>query len=140
MHYFKQDLSTLLVAVIERHRDAFGRVPDEAAADRGYYSAANEKKLAELGVKQVSIPATGKVSRARAAHQAQSWFKRGQRFRAGSEGGISNLKRRYGLGRSMLRGHEGWSCWTGWCVFAHNLNIPARLKAKAAKPKGTKKQ
>lgn len=128
--------STLLVGVIERHKDIFGRAPDEAAADRGYYSAVNEKKLTELGVKYISIPATGKVSRVRAAHQAQSWFKRGQRFRAGSEGGISNLKRRYGLGRSMLRGHEGWSCWAGWGVFAHNLNVPARLRAKTLKRKG----
>ena len=131
--------STLLVGVIQRHKDVFGRVPDEAAADRGYYSTANEMKLGQLGVKYVSIPATGKVSRARSAHQAQPWFKRGQRFRAGSEGGISNLKRRYGLRRSMLRGHEGWSCWAGWGVFAHNLNIPARLKVKSLKSKGVTK-
>jgi IS5 family transposase len=35
-----------------------------------------------------------------------------QRYRTGEEGRISHLKRRYGLGRSRLKGHQGQQIWT----------------------------
>jgi transposase, IS5 family len=46
-------------------------------------------------------------------------------YRAGAEGRISHLKRRYGLGRSRLRGHAGASTWTGWAILAYNLDTLA---------------
>ncbi len=126
--------STLLVGVVDRHVQQFGKAPKGAATDRGYHSAANEKALKERGVEQISMPATGKLSKVRAEHQAQGWFKRLQRWRAGSEGSISNFKRRFGGDRSRLKGHPGASNWVGWGVFAHNLTkVPVLLASRAAR-------
>jgi transposase, IS5 family len=51
--------------------------------------------------------------------------KRLARYRTGTEGRISHLKRGYGLGRSRLRGHQGQQTWTGWAILAYNLDTLA---------------
>lgn len=51
------------------------------------------------------------------------------RYRTGAEGRISHLKRGYGLGRSRLKGQEGQRIWTGWAVFAYDLDTLAVLGA-----------
>jgi len=48
--------------------------------------------------------------------------KRQARYRTGCEGRISHLKRRYGLRRSRLKGHDGQQTWTGWAILAYNLD------------------
>lgn len=123
---------TLLVGVAERHIQQFGRAPEEVATDRGYHSAANEKALTAMGVEHVSSPACGKLSEARAKHQEEAWFKRLQRWRAGSEGSISYFQRKFGGDRSRLRGRGGASIWAGWGVVSHNLNKVAGLLAARA--------
>jgi hypothetical protein len=47
------------------------------------------------------------------------------RYRAGMEGRISHLKRRYGLQRSRLKGHTGQRTWTSWAILAYNLDTLA---------------
>ena len=47
--------SDLLTPSIEKHLDIFGGAPRVVAADAGFFSAANEAKAKELGVKRVSI-------------------------------------------------------------------------------------
>jgi len=47
------------------------------------------------------------------------------KFRVGCEGRISHLKRRYGLRRSRLKGHQGARTWTAWAVLAYNLDTLA---------------
>ena len=47
------------------------------------------------------------------------------RYRVGSEGRISHLKRRYGLGRSRLKGHQGARIWVAWGLLAYNLDTLA---------------
>ncbi|PRR75056.1 ISNCY family transposase ISMomu1 [Moorella humiferrea] len=79
------------------------------------------------GVKQVSLPRKGKISKARKAYQTQSWFKRLQRWRAGGEATISLLKRKYGLRRSLSRGYEGTITWVGYGILAYNLNRVATM-------------
>lgn len=52
-----------------------------------------------------------------------------QRYRTGEEGRISHLKRRYGMGRSRLKGHEGQKIWTEWGILAYDadtLDVRAR--------------
>jgi IS5 family transposase len=58
--------------------ELFGRAPSLAAADRGFFSVANESTAYQLGIKQVVLPACGRLSRARAAVQKKPWFRRGQ--------------------------------------------------------------
>jgi IS5 family transposase len=46
-------------------------------------------------------------------------------YRVGAEGRISHLKRRYGLRRSRLKGHDGARTWVGWGLLAYNLDTLA---------------
>jgi len=47
------------------------------------------------------------------------------RYRTGAEGRISHLKRRYGMGRSRLKGHHGQQIWTEWSILAYNADTLA---------------
>src|SRR5262249_21361478 len=47
------------------------------------------------------------------------------KFRVGAEGRISHLKRRYGLRRSRLKGHQGARTWAAWAILAYNLDTLA---------------
>ena len=48
--------------------------------------------------------------------------KRRARYRTGAEGRISHLKRRYGLRRSRLKANNELRTWTGWAIFAYDLD------------------
>ena len=123
----------LLLEPIKRHTERVGKVPREVAVDRGMASEANDLALQTLGVEHRSLPKTGKKDAAEQAREATSWFRRLQRFRAGDEGRISLLKRRYGWRRSRLRGYDRVKTWIGWGAITHNLTKYARLQiAKAA--------
>ena len=61
--------ATLLTTVVRGHRRLFHRRLEAVAADRGFYSKANEPRLRESGVKQVSILVRGKVNRERRLEQ-----------------------------------------------------------------------
>ena len=119
--------TSLLKPAVRGHRRLFRKRLKSVAADRGFYSRANERWLKEGGVKQVSIPVRGKASRERRTEQKQPWFRRLQRFRAGSEGRISLLKRKFGLGRSLMRGGNGTEIWVGQGIFVHNLWQAAKM-------------
>ena len=46
----------LLVPAVQEHQRHFGRVPRLVAADAGFYSRENEKKVQEMGVRWVAVP------------------------------------------------------------------------------------
>ena len=50
-----------------------------------------------------------------------------QRYRTGSEGRISHLKRGYGLDRSRLKGNEGQQIWDGWATLTYNAETYTTL-------------
>lgn len=123
-----------LEPALDHHQAQFGHVPTLVAADRGFYSAENERLATAKGVKHVVLPATGRVSAARRAHQKTRWFRRGFRFRAGLEGRIYVLQRDYGLDRCPDHGEAGLERWVGWGVLTHNLvQIGRQRRATAAK-------
>ena len=74
----------------------------------------------DLGVRNVVIPRKGKPGKARQATEHRSAFRRTVKWRTGSEGRISSLKRGYGWDRTRLDA-EGARIWTGQAVLAHNL-------------------
>jgi IS5 family transposase len=113
--------SELLVPAIETHQRQFGRVPRLVSADAGFYSADNEAQAHGMGVTRVSIPNRSTKSAERKKHQKQRWFRDGQKWRAGSEGRISVIKRRHGLDRSRYKGAAGIKRWVGLGVLADNL-------------------
>jgi IS5 family transposase len=121
----------LLVDSVKTHQERLGRTPHLVAADSAFYSIANERALAEMGVQRISMPNRGTKSEARRQKQKQRWFKEGQRWRTGAEGRISVLKRRHGLDRSRYRGQDGMEKWVGLGVIADNLISLGRLLVPA---------
>ncbi len=115
--------TTLLLPAIECHQQIFHRTPRLLAADAGFWSGTNRQAAELAGVTQVCVPATGRPSATQRQRQHQRWFRRGQRWRTGSEGRISLLKRRDGLNRCRYRGMSGIQRWTGWGVLAHNVHL-----------------
>ena len=114
---------------LDRHQAHFGRAPGIVATDRGYYSAANERDCATRGIRTVSIPKRGKKSATRMRYERRPAFRRAQRWRAGGEGTISRLKRKYGLHRSRYRGYDAVAAGIGLGIFAHNVRRWAQRQA-----------
>jgi IS5 family transposase len=111
------------------HQARFGRMPWWVAGDRGVSSADKEAVAKKEGVNRIVLPQKGKLSAQRRGYERQRWFRRGFRFRAGSEGRISVLRRRFGLGRCLEHGEAGLGRWVGWGIVTANLAKIAQAQA-----------
>jgi IS5 family transposase len=120
---------------LDRHMEAFGRVPELYGSDRGFFSEQNIASCAQEGVKVVCIPQRGgKKTPEREAYEKSADFKQGQRFRAGIEGRISVLFRGRGMKRCLAEGHERFELWVAAAVLANNLmNIAALLTRRPSR-------
>jgi IS5 family transposase len=110
-----------LIPALQRHKATFGEVPRLVAADRGFFSAANERGAEAQGVERVALPARGRLSRTRAERQKQRWFRRALRWRAGVEATISDLKHPFSMVRATYKGESGFKRYVGWSVITKNL-------------------
>jgi transposase, IS5 family len=110
-----------LAPAIARVKKRTGRPPRTVTADRGYGEKRVDDALHDLGVRTVVIPRKGKPGKARQAEQHRRAFRRTIKWRTGSEGRISTLKRGYGWDRTRIDGTEGTRIWTGHGVLTHNL-------------------
>ena len=106
---------------MERVISRTGKRPRTVTADRGYGEKQVEDALRDLGVRHVVIPRKGKPGKARQAAGHRPAFRRTVKWRTGSEGRISTLKRAYGWDRTRLDGTSGARTWTGHGILAHNL-------------------
>jgi len=104
---------------LDRHIALFDHAPQLAVADGGFASRSNERAAQDRGVRHVVLPRQPREMRSRAARAALRW-------RTGSEGRISALKRRHGLRRCRYRGLRGMQRWVGLGVLANNLLVLAR--------------
>jgi IS5 family transposase len=111
----------MLAPAIARITRRVGRVPRAVTADRGYGEHAVEHALDELGVRTVVLPRKGKPNAARREVEHRPAFKKLVRWRTGSEGRISCLKRDFGLARTRNDTIAGARTWCGHGIFAHNL-------------------
>jgi IS5 family transposase len=94
---------------IEGHRERFGRAPELLAGDRGLYSKEGEEAAKKAGIRRVALPQSGPLTKKRKEYEEQPWFKRAFAFRAGVEGRISVLRRKYALERCPYHGEDvGW--------------------------------
>src|SRR5437870_8251134 len=118
--------TTSWMPALEQHQAHFGRAPEMAAGDRGFFSAQNEREAEALGVKKVALPARGRLSAKRAQQQKRRWFRRGLRWRAGIEATISTLKHPFSMARATYKGGLGFERYVGWCVITKNLFSIAR--------------
>jgi IS5 family transposase len=110
-----------LAPAIERVITRTGQRTRTVAADRGYGEKQVDDDLHNLGVRTVVIPRKGKPSKARQAQEHRPAFRKTVKWRTGSEGRISHLKRDWQWRRTRLRSHTGARTWCGHGVFAHNL-------------------
>lgn len=115
---------------LEQHKDMFGQAPTLATADRGFFSAENERKAEDLGVEKVALPARGRLSETGAQHQKERWFKRALRWRAGEEATISHLKNPFSMWRAFYQGERGFQRYVGWSVITKNLFSLARWQER----------
>jgi len=120
----------LLIPAIESHQARLGRVPYLVAADAAFYSGKNEAAARAKGVKRVCVPNRSTKSPERKREQKKRWFRNGQKWRTGSEGRISVVKRRHGLDRCRYKGDNGMRRWVGWGVIGDNLLTVGNAMAK----------
>jgi IS5 family transposase len=120
-----------VVISLERHKRAFGDVPELYSSDRGFFSERNVTSCQQQGVKVVCIPQRGGTKAPeREAYEKSREFKDGQRFRAGIEGRISVLFRGRGMKRCLAEGRERFELWVAAAVLANNLMKIAALLAE----------
>ena len=95
-----------------------GISPREVALDGGFMPGPTNTALEQLAPKQVFIAGRQEPASKRTTRRLR-------RYRTGAEGRISHLKRRYGMGRSRLKGDEGQRIWTEWGILAYNADTLA---------------
>jgi IS5 family transposase len=123
-----------LPASVAHHQAQFGQAPHVLTADRSFFTFDNERCAQIAGVPTVALPRQGPLSPERRRFEHRPAFRRAYRFRAGVEGRISLLKRRFGLARCRYHGEAGMERWVGFGILAHNLrqisrSVPARCAA-----------
>lgn len=115
---------TLWEPCLVRHEQLFGGPPRLAVADAGFASAANIEIARAHQVRSIVLPRQRRERRPRAVRAALRW-------RTGSEGRISALKRRHGLARCRYHGLLGMERWVGLGVIANNLLVLGRASPRS---------
>src|SRR2546428_5759931 len=115
----RQSERALWAPALDRHIALFDRAPQLAVACGGFASRTNERAAQDRGVRHVVLPRLSREKRSRIARAALRW-------RTGSEGRISALKRRHGLRRCRFHGESGMQRWVGFGVIANNLLVLGR--------------
>jgi len=121
----------MLEPAIARVARRAGHMPIAVTADRGYGERAVGEALSTLGVRDVVLPTKGKPSAKRREVESRPEFQELVKWRTGSEGRISCLKRDFGWSRTRIDGLKGAKTWCGHGVFNHNLvKIAALMDAR----------
>jgi transposase, IS5 family len=124
--------SDLLLPGLAVHANLLGRMPHLVTADAAFFSLRNEAGARSRGVRRVAIPNRSTKSSQRKKLEKKRWFRNAQKWRTGSEGRISLLKRRHGLNRCRYKGQDGMKRWVGFGVIADNLINIGRALAPSA--------
>ena len=107
----------LLEQMTTRHEERFGKGSLKTVhADKGCRSKESEMKKIYQRVETVYVP-----SRLKDLHEPD--LVDSQKFRAGIEGAISCLKRRFQLAKTRKRGYKSFCSEIGEAIFCHNLRI-----------------
>jgi IS5 family transposase len=117
--------SKLALEMVERVSRIYNMIPCQAAFDGGFASKENLANIKELGVQDVVFNKKCGLEISQMA--SSSWVYRClSNFRAGIEGGISFLKRCFGMSRCMWRGLASYKAYTWASILSHNLLVLAR--------------
>lgn len=123
----RRDDTELLAPTLQAHKALFGGMPDVLAADKGFYKSTDQLDTLANDIETVSIGKKGRRNETETAREHTDAFIAGQRFRAGSEGSISVLKRAFKLGRCFFKGFRNYAASVGCAIFCHNLVLLTRL-------------
>jgi IS5 family transposase len=115
-----------LLPMIERQQAIYGRSPRQVAADGGYASLENVFAAKALGVSDIAFHKKRGL-KVEEMTRSQWVYKKLCDFRAGIEGNISCLKRRYGLSRCLWKGLEKFKAYVWSSTVAYNFMQLARL-------------
>jgi len=119
--------SQRFMPMLERHREHYGAMPRQVAADGGYASPGNLQAAKAEGVEDVAFHK--KRGLAIADMVKSQWvYRRLRNFRAGIEAGISCLKRAYGLARCTWKGLPHFEAYVWSSIVAYNLSLLARYQ------------
>ena len=111
----------LVDQTLEAHTNVFGEMPGVFATDKGFYESIKKIEELEKKIDTVSMAKKGRRTQAQTEREHSEAFRDGQRFRAGSEGTISVLKRVFKLNRCQFKGYKNFAASIGCAVFCHNL-------------------
>jgi IS5 family transposase len=111
----------LVDETLRAHKKVFHAQPDVFATDKGFYESMEKIGALEKNIPTVSIAKKGYRTQAQSQREHSEKFRDGQRFRAGSEGTISVLKRVFKLKRCLFKGFNHFAAAIGCAVFCHNL-------------------
>ena len=117
----------LLLPAIEAHKEMFGDYPEVLSTDKGFYESMKQIVSLEAKITTVSIAKKGRRNQVEYERETSEEFIDGQRFRAGSEGSISVLKRAFKLGKCFFKGFKNYAASVGFAVLCHNLVLLTRL-------------
>jgi IS5 family transposase len=117
----------LLEPALEAHKDLFRHYPELLSTDKGFYESMKQITGLEQKIAMVSIAKRGRRTREEYQRETSEEFIKGQRFRAGSEGSISVLKRAFKLGKCFFKGFKNYAASVGLAVLCHNLVLLTRL-------------
>ena len=95
--------------------------------DKGFYESMKQISSLEEKIAIVSIAKKGRRNQEQYERETTEEFIDGQRFRAGSEGSISVLKRDFNLGKCYFKGFKNYAASVGLAVLCHNLVLLTRL-------------
>jgi transposase, IS5 family len=122
-----------LPASLDHHQARFNRPPEVLTADRAFFTLANQQLAEDLHIGSIALPRQGSDTTDYTAARRRA-FRRAYRWRAGIEGRISVLKRRFGLDRCRYHGEAGMERWVGWGLLADNLReISHSIVAESAR-------
>ena len=111
----------LVDETLEAHTNVFGEMPGVFATDKGFYESMKKIEELEKKIDTVSMAKKGRRTQAQTEREHSEAFRDGQRFRAGSEGTISVLKRAFKLNCCRFKGFKNFAASIGCAVFCHNL-------------------
>jgi IS5 family transposase len=113
--------------VVRDHARRYGTVPETVVADGGYASLANLNAGKEMGIKRVVFHKKKGLTLT-AMGVKNKTYRALRNFRAGIEGNISELKRAFGLDKSMWKRLDGFQAYVWASVLSYNLTRLARLR------------
>jgi IS5 family transposase len=118
-----------LATSLAHHQVCFEQVPAVLTADRAFFTLDNDQLARDLHIRSIALPRPGPLTADQLQVCRRAAFRRAYRWRAGIEGRISVLKRRFGLDRCRYHGDAGMERWVGWGLLAHNLRQISRSVA-----------